>query len=481
MKTAFLSGFIFISFCLFSQDSLQIKIDNYVMQQMQASFTPGVVVGVVKHGKVLLAKGYGLSNVELATYTDANSAFQLLSVSKQFIAGAIMLMVETGKVSLDQSITFYLPDVPLAWKKITIRNLLTHTSGIIDLTDIHPFFEQIREDATPQQLLEPVYKEELLFSPGTQWRYSNSNYFVLGLVIERISDKKLQDFLKENIFQPLGMTATRMNDATDVIPYRASGYNWIGEDAEKMPAMISGYHGAKNVLQNAIYISPTRVWAAGGIVSTVNDLIKWDSALRNNLLLKKDSYLQMITPGKLSGAVETNYGFGNELLEIRGHKVAGHQGGGMAFNTSFLQFINDDITVIILCNQTTCPSKQMAIHIASFLIPDLDYSITPNKNIKESKQITELFKSLLINSKAGKVQFELFAPEAQETAKFISRAGPEFLGAKGQLKSVKLVDEQFEGGKHIYTYQTIFEKSTLIWKFELNSDNKVLNLTLIEQ
>ncbi len=451
------------------------------MQQMQVSFTPGVAVGVVKHGKVLLAKGYGLSNVELATYTDANSVFQLLSISKQFIAGAIMLMVETGKVSLEQSITFYLPDVPSGWKKITIRNLLTHTSGITDLTDIHPFFEQIREDATPQQLLEPVYKEDLLFPAGTQWRYSNSNYFLLGLVIEKISKKKLQDFLKENIFQPLGMTATRMNDATDVIPYRVSGYNWIGEDAEKMPAMISGYHGAKNVLQNAIYISPTRVWAAGGIVSTVNDLIKWDSALHNNLLLKKGSYLQMITPCKVSGAVETNYGFGNELFEIRGHKIAGHQGGGMAFNTAFLQFINDDITVIVLCNQTTCPSKQMAIHIVSFLIPDLDYSITLNKNIKESKQITELFNSVLINSKTGKVQFELFAPEAQETAKFISRVGPEFLGSKGELKSVKLLDEQVEGGKHMYTYRTVFDKATFIWKFELNSDNKILNLTPIEQ
>ena len=481
LKSAFLSGFILISFCLFSQDSLQIKIDNYVMQQMQAFFTPGVAVGVVKHGKVLLAKGYGLSNVELATYTDANSVFQLLSVSKQFIAGAIMLMGETGKVSLDHSITFYLPDVPLAWKKITIRNLLTHTSGIIDLTDIHPFFEQIREDATPQQLLEPVYKEDLLFPAGTQWSYSNSNYFLLGLIIEKISGKKLPDFLKENIFQPLGMTATRMNDATDVIPYRVNGYNWIGEDAEKMPAMISGYHGVKNVLQNAIYISPTRVWAAGGIVSTVNDLIKWDSALRNNLLIKKEFYQQMITPGKLSSGIETNYGLGNELFEIRGHKIAGHQGGGMAFNTALLQFINDDITVIILCNQTTCPSKQMAIHIASFLIPNLDYSITQSKNIKESKEITELFESVLINSKAGKVQFELFAPEAQETAKFISRAGPEFLGSKGELKSVKLLDEQFEGGTHIYTYRTVFDKTTFIWKFELNNDNKILNLNPVQE
>jgi D-alanyl-D-alanine carboxypeptidase len=481
LKPTFLSGFIFISLCLFSQDSLEIKTDHYVMQQMQASFTPGVAVGVVKNGKVLLAKGYGLSNVELATYTDVNSVFQLLSISKQFIAAAIMLMVERGKIDLDQSITFYLPDVPSSWKVISIRNLLNHTSGIMDLTDIHPFFEQIREDATPQQLLEPVYKQELLFLPGTQWRYSNSNYFLLALIIEKISAEKLKDFLSENIFQKLGMMATRMNDATDVIPNRVSGYNWLGEDAEKLPAMISGYHGVKNVLQNAIYISPTRIWAAGGVVSSVNDLIKWDSALRHNFLLKKESYLQMITPGKLSSGVETNYGFGNELLEIRGHKVVGHQGGGMAFNTAFLQFINDGVTVIVLCNQTTCPSKQMAIHIASFLIPDLNYSIAPNKNIKESKQITQLFKNVLENSKAGKIQSELFAAEAQETAKFISRSGPEFLGSKGELKSIKLIDEQFEGGKHIYTYQTVFEKSTVVWKFELNAENRILNLNPIQQ
>ena len=481
LTTAFLTCFMFVSLCLFSQDSLQIKIDNYVMQQQQATMTPGVAIAVINHGKVLLAKGYGLSNVELATYTDVNSVFQLLSVSKQFIAAGIMLLTESGKISLNQSIMFYLPNVPSSWKNITVKNLLNHTSGIMDLTDIHPFFEQIREDATPQQLLEPVYKEQLLFPAGTQWRYSNSNYFLLGLIIEKISGKKLQDFLRENIFQPIGMTVTRMNDATDVIPYRVSGYNWSGEDAEKMPAMISGYHGIKNVLQNAIYISPTRIWAAGGIVSSINDLIKWDSAVHNNLLLKKESYLQMITPGKLSSGVETNYGFGNELLEIHGHKIAGHQGGGMAFNTAFLQFINDDVTVIVLCNQTTCPSKQMAIHIASFLIPDLDYSAIPNKNIKESKQITELFKNVLVNAKNGKVQSELFASESQETAKFISRAGPDFLGSKGDLKSVKLVDEKIEKGKHSYTYQTIFEKATLVWKFELNGDNKILNLSPIEQ
>ncbi len=481
----FIKGLILpglLLFCcsfLFSQASLESKVDPYVMQQMQQSYTRGVVVGIVQGGKVLLAKGYGLCNVELAVFTDTNSVFQLLSITKQFTASAIMLQVESGKLTLDDPVNKYL-DVPSAWKAITIRHLLNHTSGIVDYTDFHPFFEQIKEDATRQQLLEPVYKEELLFKPGTQWRYSNSNYFLLALVIEKITGKKLEDFLKEKIFQPLGMKATRMNDVADVIPYRVNGYNWLGEDAEKMPAMISGYHGIKNVLQNAIYISPTRTWAAGGVLSTVSDLIKWDSALRNNLLLKKESYSQMIKPGILSSESETNYGFGNELFEMSGHKVAGHQGGGMAFNTTFLQFLNDQLTVIVLGNQTTCPSKQMAIHIASFLIPDLDYSIANNKNIKEEKQISELFKEVLLNAKEGKVEFQLFSLEAQETAKFISRSGPDFLQTKEELKSIKLVDKQIEEGKHTYIYLTIFEKATVIWSFELDRNNKILNLRPVQ-
>jgi CubicO group peptidase (beta-lactamase class C family) len=467
--------FLFITEGTFAQSSLESKVDNYVMQQMGKSFTPGVAVGIVRDGKVLLAKGYGLANVELAVFTDANSVFQLLSITKQFTAAAIMMLVQSGKLTLDEPVHKYLPDVPASWNSITIRNLLTHTSGIVDLTDVHPFFEQIREDATPWQLLTPVYKLDLVFKPGSQWRYSNSNYFILGMVIEKISGKSYIDFLQENIFIPLGMKSTKVNDLTDVIPYRVSGYHWLGENAEQEPSMISGYHGIKNVLQNAIYISPTREWAAGGIVSSINDLIKWDSALNNHILLNKASDEQMTNPAKLISGTEVNYGFGNELFTMRNHRVAGHQGGGMAFNTTYLRFINDNVSVIVFCNQTTGPSKQIASHIASFIIPGLEYdSLTQTVPGSESKDITEIFKTIISMARNGEVDKKLFADEAQETANFIQRAGADFFKQQGDLQSIQFLEDKQEGAKHIYIYRTRFKNSIVLWNIEFNKQKKVL-------
>lgn len=460
---------------VFSQSSLESKVEQYIMQQMQRTYTPGIAVGIVKDGKVILKKGYGLANVELAMFTDPNSVFQLLSITKQFTAAGIMLLVQSGKISLDAEISKYLPEIPALWKSITIRHLLTHSSGIVDLSDVHPFFEQIREDATPEQLLAPVYKLGLLFKPGTQWRYSNSNYFILAMIIEKVSGKSYKNFLEENIFKPLQMNATKINDLRDVIPYRVSGYHWLGENAEQEPEILSGYHGVKNVLQNAIYISPTRLWAAGGIVSSINDLIKWDAAFDNHLILTKSSYEQMITPGRLLSGTEINYGFGNELFTMRGHKVAGHQGGGMAFNTTYLRFIEDHLSVIVLCNQTTGPSKQIASHIASFIFPSLEYDslITPNKN-SEPMDITEIFKAIINNAKDGKVDGQLFADEAKETANFIQRVGKEFFMKQGELQSVQFLEDKQQGTKHIYTYRTKFKNSTVLWNVEFDNQKKVL-------
>jgi CubicO group peptidase (beta-lactamase class C family) len=173
---------------------------------------------------------------------------------------------------VDETVPKYLPDSPAAWKDVTVRHLLSHTSGITDYTDIRPFFEMIRQDASPEELMRPVKERPLDFAPGTRSRYSNSNYFVLGMILEKVSGKKYADFLEERIFHPLSMMATRVNDMTDIIPNRASGYHWLGEDADKLPPFVSGYHGRKNVLQNAVYVSPTRKWAAGAVVSSVMDL-----------------------------------------------------------------------------------------------------------------------------------------------------------------------------------------------------------------
>jgi D-alanyl-D-alanine carboxypeptidase len=458
-----------------AQGSLIHRIDSYVLQQMRQSHTPGVAIGVIYKGKVLLKKGYGLANVELASFIDTNSVFQLLSVGKMFIAAAVMQLGEKGRLSLNDPVTKYISEAPENWKGITIRHLLNHTSGIVDLTDIHPYFEQIREDATPDELLAPVYRQALLFSPGSQWQYSNSNYFLLGRVVEKISHRSLDSYLEDSVFHPLGMFNTRINSAVDIIVGRVNGYHWIDEEADKMPAFITGYHGRKNVLQNAIYISPTRIWGAGGILSTINDLIRWDAALNNHLILSDSSMEIMITPATLSNGTPVNYGLGNELFSIKNHKVSGHQGGGMAFNASFLRFPDNHLTVIVLCNQTSGPSKKMALAIAGMVVPDLNYSL-PNKNIAGAPEITALFKDLLQNARNGKVNLDQFAPEAQQTAKFISGVGPEFLEKEGALRSVVLVDEQSLGPARSYIFKTVFEKDTIIWSLTLNEKKQVLDL-----
>ncbi len=458
------------------------KVDAFVQEQMKLSHIPGMSVGVVRDGKVLLAKGYGFANVELGTRATADTVYEILSVTKQFTAAAILLLVEDGKIGLDDAVVKYLPDSPTAWTDITVRHLLTHTSGVEDYTDIPPFFEQLPLDASPDELLKAAGERPLQFKPGTQWRYSNSNYYLLGQIIERVSGKKYEEVLQERIFQPLAMTGTRMNDCRDIIPNRAAGYNWISEDADQPdqpPAFITGFHGKKNVLQNAIYISPTRKWAAGAVVSTVNDLIKWDQALDSDKLLKKAIREQMCASAILSTGEKANYGFGNELRNVRGHRVAGHQGGGMAFDCTMYRFVDDKLTVIVLCNQTTAPSRTMAAKIASFYLPSL---ADPEAGIEDTEpKVAALLSRVLTNAAQGKVDASLFSPGAQEMVSFIQKVGPEFLRPAGGLKSLTLLERRNAGNQRGYRYRAKFENKTMVWNFALTPDGKIAGLQPADQ
>jgi CubicO group peptidase (beta-lactamase class C family) len=342
---------------------------------MELRHIPGVSIGVVKEGRVLLAKGYGVANVELAVPATPDTAYGIMSVTKQFTAAAVLLLADEGKLSLDEKIPKYVSDAPVAWKDISIKNLLSHTSGIPDYTGVDGFFQHIRQDSPPRELIEPITSRPLQFPPGTRWRYSNSNYYLLGMIVEKVSGQSLDEFLTTAIFRPLGMNSTRLNDLTDVIPNRAAGYQWIGDNVDRPPPVVTGYHGPKNVLQNAIYLSPTRTWAAGGIVSNVTDLVRWEQALLEGKLLRKETIAQMQRPFKLGEGKETEYGYGNELGQFKGHHIAGHQGSGVAFNAALLRLVDDRLSVIVLCNQTTAPSLPIAMHIAGIYVLDLAHVI----------------------------------------------------------------------------------------------------------
>ncbi|HEX3229922.1 MAG TPA: serine hydrolase domain-containing protein, partial [Pyrinomonadaceae bacterium] len=265
---------------IYAQDATTAKVDDYLKTEMQRQRIPGASLVVVKDGRIILAKGYGLSNVELQVPAKAETIFQSGSMGKQFTATAVMMLVEAGKLNLSDPITKYFTDAPAAWKDITVRHLLTHTAGTTDYPDDFDF----RRDYTEDELLKRAEAIPLAFQPGEKWSYSNLGYVLLGILIHKVSGQFYGDVLQERVFKPLGMTTARIISEAEIVPNRAAGYRLV-----------------KGQLKNQEWVSPTlNTTADGALYLTVYDMAKWDAALYTEKLLKKSSLEQMWTPVKLN-------------------------------------------------------------------------------------------------------------------------------------------------------------------------------------
>ncbi len=216
---------LFIAPCLAQQD-ISARVDEFINTEMRRQRIPGLSLAVIKNGQVILSKGYGFANIEHQVPVKAETVFQSGSVAKQFTATAVMLLVEEGKLSLDDNISKYFPDTPENWKNITVRHLLTHTSG---MTDYPPDFN-LRRDYSEEELLTLIKSHPLAFQPGEQWSYSNLGYVTLGILIRKVTGKFYGDFLAERIFTPLGMTTARVISEADIISNRASGYRLVSNE-----------------------------------------------------------------------------------------------------------------------------------------------------------------------------------------------------------------------------------------------------------
>ena len=292
LKKAHLAGFLALlaSTACLAQDSFENKIEEYLRKEMQAQHIPGVALAIVKDGKIVLARGYGFANVEHQIPVKPETVFQSGSTGKQFTATAVMMLVEEGKLSLEDKITKYFPDAPESWRDITIRHLLTHTSGMTD----YPSDFDMRRDYTEDDLFQRMKPIPLAFQPGEKWSYSNLAYVTLGILIHKVSGKFYGDFLQERVFKPLEMSTARIISEADIIPNRAAGYR-----------LINGQ------LKNQSWVSPSlNTTADGALYLTVYDMAKWDAALYTERLLKRSSLEQMWTPVKLNDGKTFSYGFG---------------------------------------------------------------------------------------------------------------------------------------------------------------------------
>ena len=346
-----LSLILLLSLTCFAQDGVATKVDDYIRAEMQAQQIPGVSLAVIRNGEIVLARGYGLANVEHQVPVKPETIFQSGSMGKQFTATAVMMLVEEGKLSLDDKITKYFPDGPSAWRDITVRHLLTHTSGMTDYPDDF----DLRRDYTEDELVQRVKTIPLAFQPGEKWSYSNLAYLMLGVLIHKVSGKFYGDFLQERVFKPLDMSTARVISEADIVPNRAAGYR-----------VVNGQ------LKNQNWVSPSlNTTADGALYLTVYDMAKWDAALYGEKLLKRSSLEQMWTPVKLNNGKTHPYGFGWALGEVRGHRVVEHGGSWQGFKSQISRYIDDKLTVVVFANQARANSAKLAHEVAALFNPEL--------------------------------------------------------------------------------------------------------------
>jgi len=449
------------------------KVDDYVAAEMQKQHIPGLALGVYRDGHIIKAQGYGLANVELNVPVKPETIFQSGSVGKQFTATAVMMLVEEGKVGLDDPVSKYFAGAPDKWKNLKVRNLLSHTSGLAEYESDEltkpgaPFY--LRLDFTEDELFKKVAALPLDFPPGEEWRYRNTNYLLLGFLIRNVTGKFYGDFLQERVFKPLGMTTTRIISEADIIPNRAAGYRLL-----------------KGELKNQEWVSPAfNSTADGALYFTVLDLAKWDAALYTEKLLKKSSLDQMWTVARLNNGQpnKANYGFAWSIDRIGSHKVIQHGGAWQGFTTYIARYVDDKLTVVVLTNLDAGHARpgKIAHAVAGLYAPEL----TPPevKPIADKEpQVTALLRDVLQETAEGKVDPEVFTPKlrAELFPSEIEQTG-DFLKPLGPLLSLDLLERSEEGELRMYRYRAVYKETTISIKLGLNKEGKIAGLDFSDE
>ncbi len=418
---------------------------------------PGLALAVIKDGKILKARGYGFADVKLKVPARTNTVFRIASLSKQFIATAIMMLVEEGKLKLDDPVSNYLDGTPSEWKPITIRHLLTHTSGIPDFLNenisVHSWLYGF-----DLGVFKAVARCPLHFVPGDEMRYSNSNYHLLGMIIRKVTGEAYGDFLRERIFQPLGMTQTEVSPIGKSIPGLAIGYELNNGRLEF----------GDSVAQSA------KAYAGGGIVSTISDMAQWDAALYSEKLVKQSSLEQMWTPTRLNDGMKTRYGFGwgTSGRSDGGHLIISHEGNFSGFSSVIYRAVDDQLTVVILANRLNSydAAAELSQKIARLYVwSGPDYRPIPDNE----PGITARVRDIIDRAGLGKSQMADFtAAEWAEWKPWQKQAQLDRM-AYGQALSLALVERTEKNGNRSYRYRVGYKFGTVLLNIAVDEQNRI--------
>lgn len=436
-------------------------LDDYVQAQMQKQHVPGLALEVVQSGKVVKQKGYGLADVERAVPVTSDTVFEIGSITKQFTATAIMMLVDGGKISLDDKISRYQDGLPDAWNGVTIRQLLSHTSGIPDYEGIMGY-GSYRNVMTAKQVIALAASKPMDFAPGTQWHYSNTGYFLLTLALEKITNQPYIQFVQARILAPLGMTHTRSSEPHDIIPLRAAGY---------------AYENGR--LENRDPIQPTATGGAAMLVSTLGDVAKWGAEILTPTLLREKDYDLLWGNTPLADGTPSGYGFGWFVAPKHGHRALEHSGGTAGFTCDMLCLPDDRLIVIVLTNgyQSTARPTPIMDHSAGLFVPALAYHAIPDR----APQVTAALKDFYSHRTDPDVYAAPLSPAFAAALQPSWAQRRPLFRSLGRVQSVEMVERSGTVAKPHYRYRMRYPATTLLVLVTLDSAGKIADLQAEEE
>ncbi|MEO5860371.1 MAG: serine hydrolase domain-containing protein [Pyrinomonadaceae bacterium] len=458
-RSILLSSFvILVAVSVVRADALDDKIRSIMAER----HIPGAAIAVVQNGKVVRMKGYGVATLEFSVPVTTETVFEIGSVSKQMTAAGIMVLVQDGKVSLDERISKYLPNTPDAWSNVTVRHLLTHTSGVKSYSSLDGF--ALSERMTISDFIKKLSPYPLEFTPGEKNIYSNSGFSLLAYIIETQSGKKYMDFMRERIFTPLGMTKTGDRDPQFVIPLRANGYEWRQDR----------YIGRDGNLTDLI--------GAGSIVSTVNDMTKWEAALRGDRLLNAQSKKEIWTQFTFNNGRLSPYGLGWRLSDVRGNKLIAHSGQTAGFGAAIHRYVDSDVSVIALTNLGEIGMGTMiATAAAKHYIPQLslkavntgisaDQALLSNIEKALRGRYDSIFDAGLLTSAAAR---SMASQRAKNLNERIAKFAP--------ITSVRFFKREAADGRDTFSAIVETARRIFLWRVVVDDNGKIAEMNLDEE
>ena len=430
------------------------KIDQIAFRQLGEQAVSGISLAVVRDGRVVYSRGYGFSSIELQQTARDTSLYELGSITKQFTAASILLLASEGRITLDMPLSVFVPDVTRA-KDITLRDLLTMRSGIPDYTDQPGFDSKVFGSATPADIVGMVKGLPLDFDPGTQWEYSNTNYALLGIVIEKASGQSYGNYVNDKIVRPLAMRATQYGNIGASSPDLATGYVFDGQR-----------------------VKPDKPWdldwayAAGGLVSNVLDLAIWDTSLQQGKAINLASLREMWTATTLKDGTKVPYGYGWSIETLYGHREIDDNGGLPGYNGRNATFPNDNFDVVVMGNSKDFNAGPTVRQIFELFFPPTPAQIAADRQGEDAalSRARDVFRKL----QSGTLDSSQLTPLAAKrlTAKLLSQAKAQ-LGRLGAPTKFEQTDKYLLGMQTVYTYRVTFKQAVLGFVLSLDPAAKV--------